>query len=212
MRRNILKILLAAFSFVVLPMNVFAFGGFGGILAPTPTPAVCEGAVVAGVCVNTFKPFAGVASRGLISALAQIFDILFLLLAIFWVFIVLINVGGFVTSQGDAGRMEQSQTNITNIFKGISFGLLASILISVIGMAFGAGNPFEWPDNFAQCGPDHEIYLGAKERIVNDVKVAFAVSSVNIYCCEDRGYLPDIGGTTLSTDPKCELFKTESTV
>jgi len=76
----------------------------------------------------------------------------------------------------------------------------------------GAGNPFEWPDNFSQCGEGYrnEMYMNARDSFFTSGVVSSG-TSINIYCCKNSDPAGDgwFVGVPAGFENSCELFKTE---
>lgn len=220
MRRKLIittLVLVLFFSFNV----IVAAGPGGAVPAPTPCPS---GSVDLGtiptqgkICLKIFQPFAGIASRGLISALANLFNIMFLLLFVLWIVTLVISVFSYVRSNGDEGLVEEGQKGITNIFRGITIGFLAFIGVAAAGILFGLGMPYNWPDELAQCGPERKLYMNSKNEEFEAARTAGIPSGtrLNFYCCDLDKSVPLAQQGWKVYDPSvappyCESFKIET--
>lgn len=168
--------------------NAFAAGGCDGV-------DLGDGGAFGNVCLGTFKPYAGIAGGGLLSALAEIFMWFFIVVFILWVFGIIITVFNYLRAEGDAGKIEEEWQGIQVMWRGTTLVLVVFVVISILGVIGGLGNPLSWGDVLYQCGGKNtnpqrrnEIYMRGKERILEDIHNSGAIpagQTLEFYCCQD---------------------------
>ncbi len=232
------KLLKNSFFLTLTILGLFITGLISSVAAqPTPSPtttttSTCEGIELGGggalgsMCIKTLTPFGGIAEGGIISALSQLFNYLFLILFLLWLVTIALTVYDYIRAEGNAEMTKQSWLNTQYIWKGLSLGLIGFVGIYAIGLLAGLGNPLEWPNNFYQCGSEHIIYMNYKSDLQEWSSTPVTLGGVApdeyyIYCCNEgssgsdgwtkesttSGISPDV---MEQTRPQCKFFKKET--
>lgn len=182
---------------------IFSFLVFGPSVVKAQE---CEGIEVGGgdiigdICLQGLPAFGGAGQGGLLSVIANLFNLFLFITVIFWVISILLIVFDIIRSQGAQDELSKNTQYIRYFFQGSSLALLIFVIISVIGYFAGLGNPFGWAQEVGQCGLDEEreILFRAKQRFRDDIISTVNVGDkLNVYCCEFRD--PTIDG--FYTDP-----------
>ncbi len=147
--------------FFIFAIIFISLGSLGQVFAQTQEE-VQENGVNIQVGENTlnldiFDPTGGWGNVGILALLGLIGQLIFGLLVVVWIFIALLSGLKIVRSQGKAEDIESGTGAIGNMLKGITFGLLFFVAVSVIGMITGAGTVFEWSDNLQECSCEASV-------------------------------------------------------
>lgn len=181
-----------------------------------------SGGPLGNICLGTFVPYQGIASGGLLSALATIFQWMFIVLLIMWVIALLFTLWDYIRSQGDQQQLETAWQGFQYIWRGISLVLIGFIIVTALGVFGGLGSPLKWADNLYQCGGKNsdpnlrnEIYARAEDRIRGElVDNAAAPGDYEIYCCQNDsvnsglsdGWINDPSLLSFDIDRDCKSF------
>jgi predicted cation transporter len=78
-------------------------------------------------------------------------NIVYVAIAIMWVFYIIRSAVQIIQSQGDDKIIQEAYKKIRNVLTGAATLFLFFALLSLVGAFFGIGNFFEWPKSFSRC-------------------------------------------------------------
>jgi hypothetical protein len=172
-------------SLLALPSIVMAQPNVGGD---------CDGFTIGSdddffgeTCFQTFQPFQGVADGGILAALGELFGLLLTVIFLFWIVSFLLILWNYIKNQGqNPDEITQNWEYVQYFWRGITLVMFTFIIVTLLGVIAGLGNPFEWGDVLYQCGEDQELYLSGEEDIREQLDdLGITTGKVDIYCCEN---------------------------
>lgn len=83
--------------------------------------------------------------------LSLFLNIVYVGIAIMWVFYIIRSALQIVQSQGDDKIIQAAYSKIRNVIVGAASLFLFFAILSIVGAFFGIGNFFEWPKSFSRC-------------------------------------------------------------